>query len=98
MSDNFLYIRSLKVDWLKLRRKFLYCFVIFAIINEKLIKKDRPICMAFSHSPLLPHSPLRRVPNIRLQWDDSRRRALLLTQIGRPFLFNFSLTIAKITK
>lgn len=41
---------------------------------------------------------LRRAPSIELQWDDSRRRALLLTQIGRYSLFNFSLIIANITK
>jgi len=41
---------------------------------------------------------LRRAPSIRLQWDDSRRCALLLTQIGRYSLFNFSLIIANITK
>jgi len=31
--------RSVKVDWFKLRRKVLYYIAIFAIINEKLIKK-----------------------------------------------------------
>jgi len=35
-----------KIDWLKLRRKVLYCFAIFAIINEKSIKEDRPMRMA----------------------------------------------------
>jgi len=40
----------MKVDWLKLRRKILYYyyFAIFAIINEKLIKEDRPICVSRS--------------------------------------------------
>jgi len=37
-----------KVDWLKLRRKLLYCLVIFAIINKKLIKEDRPMRVARS--------------------------------------------------
>jgi len=35
-----------KIDWLKLKRKVLYCFVIFAIINEKLIKEDWPMRVA----------------------------------------------------
>jgi len=37
-----------KVDWLNLRRKVLYCLPIFAIINEKLIKEDRPMRVARS--------------------------------------------------
>jgi len=37
-----------KVDWLKLRRKVLYCFAIFAIINEKLIKEDQLIHASIS--------------------------------------------------
>jgi len=48
VSDNFLQSRSVKVDWLKVRRKVLYCFAIFAIINEKLIKKDQPILASIS--------------------------------------------------
>jgi len=48
VSENFSRSRSVKVDWLKLRRKVLYCLVIFAIINEKLIKEDRPIRVARS--------------------------------------------------
>jgi len=47
-AENFSHIRSVKVDWLKLRRKVLYCFAIFAIINEKLIKEDRPMRVARS--------------------------------------------------
>jgi len=37
--------RSKEVDWFKLKRKDFYCFVIFAIINEKLNKEYRPICV-----------------------------------------------------
>jgi len=37
-----------KEDWLKLRRKVLYCLAIFAIINEKLIKEERPMRVAKS--------------------------------------------------
>jgi len=48
MSDNFLQSRSVKVDQIKLRRKVLYCFAIFAIINEKLIKEAQPICASMS--------------------------------------------------
>jgi len=48
VSENLLKSRSVKVDWLKLRRKVLYCLAIFAIINEKLIKEDRPMCVAKS--------------------------------------------------
>jgi len=57
----------MKVDWLKLRRKVLHCFAIFAIINEKLIKEYRPMRVARSlrraptHSSLLP-SPITASP------------------------------------
>jgi len=37
-----------KVDWLKLKRKVLYYFAIFAIINEKLVEEDRPMRVARS--------------------------------------------------
>jgi len=48
MSENFSWSRSVKVDWLKLRKKVFYCFAIFTIINEKIIKEDRPMCVARS--------------------------------------------------
>jgi len=48
VSGNFSQSRSVKIDWLKLRRKVLYYFVIFAIINEKLIREDRPMRVARS--------------------------------------------------
>jgi len=48
VSGNVLQSRSVKVDWFKLRRKVLYYFAIFAIINEKLIKEDWPICVSRS--------------------------------------------------
>jgi len=48
VAGKFWQSRSVKVDWLKLRRKLLYYFAIFAIINEKLIKEDRPMRVARS--------------------------------------------------
>jgi len=55
-----------------------------------------------SHATIMSRRAIRpslsRAPSIRSQWDDSRRRALLLTQIGRCSLFDFSLVIANITK
>jgi len=48
VAENFSPSQSVKVDWLKLRRKVLYCFAIFAIINEKLIEEDQPMCVARS--------------------------------------------------
>jgi len=48
VSENFSRSLSVKVDWLKLRRKILYCLTIFAIINEKLIKENRLIRVARS--------------------------------------------------
>lgn len=39
VSDNSWHTRSVKIDWLELRRKVPYCFAILAIINEKLIEK-----------------------------------------------------------
>jgi len=65
VSENFSQSRSVKVDWPKLRRKVFYCFAIFAIINEKLIKEDRPkgrsLRRAPSHSSLL-SSPITASP------------------------------------
>jgi len=43
VAKNFSPSQSVKVDWFKLKRKVLYCFATFAIINEKLIKEDRPM-------------------------------------------------------
>jgi len=48
VSENFSQSRSVKGDWLKLKRKILYCFAIFAIINEKLIKENQPMRVAKS--------------------------------------------------
>lgn len=41
VSDNFLHTQSVQVERVKLNRKVFCCFVIFAVINEKLINNDR---------------------------------------------------------
>jgi len=48
VSGNFSQSRSVKVDWLELRRKVPYYFAIFTIVSEKLIKEDRPMRVARS--------------------------------------------------
>jgi len=48
VAENFSLSQSVKIDWFKLKRKVLYCFAIFAIIDEKLIKKVRPMRVARS--------------------------------------------------
>jgi len=48
VSGNFSQPRSVKVDWLELKRKIPYYFAIFTVINEILIKEDRPMHVARS--------------------------------------------------
>jgi len=100
-----------KVDWLKLRRKVLYCLAIFAIIIEILIKKDRPMRVARSgrrrrrsHCNIKAARGEAVIGEGRSDQCVGARRRLLpspitqATRIGRSSLINFSLIIANIAK
>jgi len=55
VSDNNYIISRMQVKRVKLNIKILYHFAIFAIINKKLTKKDRPIRASRGNSLLYSH-------------------------------------------
>jgi len=100
-----------KVDWLKLRRKVFYCLAIFAIINEKLIKEDRPMRVARSaRRRRLSHcNIMAALGEAVMEEGRSLRRAPIYSSLlpspitarrhyGQSSLIKFSLIIANIAK